>query len=90
MIDLDQFLRLALTYRDALEVPTTTVSWRVFGDSKKLDALADGADIQSRRLVAAWHWFAEHWPTDANWPVDVPRPLPSPHANNNASSEPAA
>lgn len=79
MSGIDQLLLVASTYAAAVNVPLTTVSSRVFDDSKKLPALADGnADIQVKRLEAAMRWFAENWPEGTRWPRSVPRPTPAP------------
>ena len=64
MIDIDTLISRADDYKRLLNIPEdTTVSYRVFGDSKKLSALRCGADITVRRFNAAMRWF------DYNWPV---------------------
>ena len=40
----------------------TTLSHRIFGDSKKLTALRGSADITVGRFNAAMRWMAENWP----------------------------
>lgn len=40
----------------------STVSYRVFGDTKKLGAMRRGADITTRRFKAAMQWFDQNWP----------------------------
>lgn len=42
--------------------PDVTLSYWVFGDSKKLAALRGEADITLGRFDAALSWFATHWP----------------------------
>jgi len=75
MSALDHLLTVATAYAAAESVEFKTVSWRVFGDSKKLEAIRDGgADIQVRRLEKAMSWFAARWPDHTPWPDDVPRP----------------
>lgn len=74
MSAIDQLLSLCREYGRATGVDTTTVSWRVFGDSKKLGAIIDGADIQTRRLERAVGWFSANWPESAQWPATVARP----------------
>lgn len=74
---IEQLLAISREYADAEQVSTSTVSWRVFGDSKKIAAIQGGADIQTRRFERAIQWFSDNWPEGAVWPADVPRPAPS-------------
>ena len=75
MSAIEQLLRVAGEYRRATGLETKTVSWRVFEDSKKLEAMERGdADIQTRRFERAMSWLSENWPADAVWPADVKRP----------------
>lgn len=74
MNGIDQILRVARVYADAEEIDLSTVSWRVFGDTKKLKAMERGADIQVRRHEAAMTWFSANWPKNARWPKGVARP----------------
>ena len=67
-------LALCSEYGRAAGVEPSTVSWRVFGDTKKLQALAGSADIQVRRCERAVQWLSDHWPEGAEWPDDVERP----------------
>jgi hypothetical protein len=73
MSGIDQLLAVARAYATAAELDLSTVSWRSLGDTKKLGAIVDGADIQVRRLEKTMQWFSDNWP-DAPWPADVPRP----------------
>lgn len=74
MSAIDHLLRLCSEYRRATDSKVETVSWRVFGDSKKLQALIDGQDIQVKRLEKAIRWLASNWPDGATWPQDIDRP----------------
>jgi hypothetical protein len=74
MSGIDQLLALAREYARAEDVELTTVSWRVFGDTKKLGALESGSDIQVKRYEAAITWFDKNWPAEAAWPSAVARP----------------
>lgn len=67
-------IRAAEAFRDASGLERTTVSWRLFGDSKKLDALIAGSDIQVRRYEGAMAWLSGNWPEDVDWPEGVVRP----------------
>jgi hypothetical protein len=76
MSAIDHLLRLCAEYRAATDTKVETASWRIFGDSKKLQALLDGQDIQVKRLEKAIRWLADNWPADARWPEDIARPAP--------------
>jgi hypothetical protein len=71
---IDQIRDLAAAYAAATGLEPSTVSWRVFGDTKKLAMIADGADLTTRRFEAAVSWFSAHWPAGAAWPATVRRP----------------
>jgi hypothetical protein len=63
MLNITYLIRLADAYKTALGMPEdTTVSYRVFGDTKKLAAIRSGADLTTRRYNAAIAWFRDHWP----------------------------
>lgn len=76
MGSIDMLLRLARLYAEAEGVELTTVSSRVFDDGKKLSAIEQGADLQTRRLERAIQWLSDNWPSQAKWPVDISRPQP--------------
>ena len=76
MIDHLTLLTLADLFTGATGVRDVTLSHRLFGDSKKLAALRDGADITVGRFNSAVRWFSTNWPEDLAWPHSVPRPEP--------------
>ena len=78
MSGIDRLLMLARAFAEAQGLELSTVSWRVFGDTKKLGALEHGADIQVRRCESALQWFSDHWPDGLAWPDGVPRPTSQP------------
>ena len=76
-------IEIAAAYRAAADVPLeTTVSYRVFGDTKKLAQLRGSADITLSRFNAAMTWFAENWPEGHSLPKElapwVAAPAPAP------------
>lgn len=77
MSSIDQLLTVAKAYGAAHGIDLSTVSWRALGDTKKLRALEEGRDIQVRRYEQTMAWFSENWPSGAEWPADVERPLPT-------------
>lgn len=74
MSGIDQLLSVARAYGAATGLEPSTVSWRVFGDGKKLGAIEAGADIQVRRYERAIQWFSDNWPEGTAWPEGVDRP----------------
>lgn len=56
-------VQIADAFRDASGgLKESTLSYRIFGDSKKLTSMRTDADITLGRFNAAMHWFAENWP----------------------------
>lgn len=88
MSSLDDLIAVARAYGEAEDIDLSTVSWRALGDTKKLDAIVAGRDIQVRRFEKTMHWFADHWPPAAIWPADVARPSP-PQAPDHEPAETA-
>ena len=75
MFDTDHLIKLADAYKAACNLQDdTTVSYRVFGDSKKLGDMRRGADITTRRFNAAVEWFGKNWPEDSPRPAGLLTP----------------
>lgn len=74
MLQIAHLLELADEYRRVAGVEDKTLSFRIFGDSKKLAALRSGADITTERFNSALVWFDANWPDKATWPEGVQRP----------------
>lgn len=91
MIDLGTILKLADAYAAATDVREVTLSHRLFGDSKKLGALRNGADITVGRFNAALLWFSANWPDNVAWPAAIDRPAEgeAPTGARPASAAPA-
>ena len=72
MESIDRLIRIADAYKAVAGVPEdTTVSHRVFRDSKKLTALREGGDITVTRFNAALAWFAANWPDGSPFPAEL-------------------
>lgn len=64
MFAIDTLIARADAYKKAAGIADdSTVSYRVFGDTKKLAALRKGADLTTRRFNSAMKWFEQNWPT---------------------------
>lgn len=69
---------VAKAYCEADGVPPKTLSWRIFNDGKKLDAiLSDDADLMTANWEKAMGWLSTHWPEGAVWPENIVRPTPA-------------
>jgi hypothetical protein len=77
MIDITALLTLSDAYQAATGVPETTVSHRLFNDTKKLALMRVGADITVGRFNHALLWFSANWPEGCDWPDGVARPEPA-------------
>lgn len=87
MIDITALLRRADEYKRLSGImQDKTVSYRVFGDSKKLESLRCGADITVRRFNAAIEWFDQNWPLAENPPQPAASAAPTQeHSHENTS-----
>lgn len=70
----EKILRLASLYGEALGLERTTVSWRLFQDTNKLDALEGGRDLFLGRYESAMLFFSRNWPAHVSWPAGIERP----------------
>lgn len=69
-----QLLTVARAYCRARNLSIARVSTLVFNDGKKLDLIAQGADLGTRGLERAMRWFSAEWPENAAWPDGIERP----------------
>lgn len=73
----DQLLTVSEAYCRAVSRSEARISTLVYGAGNAICRLRNGADMGSERLHNGIQWFSDHWPTDAAWPVEVPRPEPA-------------
>ena len=79
MLQIAHLIALADEYQRACPIEDKTLSFRIFGDSKKLTALRGTSDLLTGRYNAAIAWFSANWPEKAKWPAEVARPyVPAP------------
>jgi len=62
MYSITRLIVLADAFKVATDLPDTTLSYRIFGDSKKLTQLRRGRDITTSRFNAAIEWFRANCP----------------------------
>lgn len=69
MVSTSTLVQLADSYKLASNISRdTTVSNRVFSDTKKLGALRSGSDITLGRFNDAVAWFRTNWPEGSEFP----------------------
>ena len=76
-MDCESLLRLGRLYAAHKGLTLNTVSTYVAGSGDTLARLKRGHTITLRRVERIAQAFADHWPADAPWPQDIPRPAPS-------------
>lgn len=63
-------ISVSVAFREAIGLAQeTTLSHRVFGDTKTLAQLRAGSDITLGRYNRAMLWFATHWPDGIEAPA---------------------
>ena len=69
-------IRLVDTYRRHATGAESTIARLASGSGATIARLRRGADITTRRAARIIQWLSDHWPPDAEWPADIPRPPP--------------
>ncbi len=67
-------LAVANAYCGHTGLSRSRVATIVFNDGKKLDLIARGADLNTRRYEKAMLWFSANWPEALAWPTGIERP----------------
>lgn len=69
---IDTILIIADCYREMAGIPAEkTLSYRIFGDSKKLEMMRSGGDLTVTRYNMAMSWFAHCWPDGQPMPAEL-------------------
>lgn len=71
-----QLLKLVPVYCAATGLAEATISTKLFNDGKRIETVRSGGDLGAEKATRAIEWLSNHWPADAIWPHDVPRPDP--------------
>ena len=66
----------------------STIGRLASGDGRTYARLRAGADITTRRAARIVQWLSNHWPADAEWTSDIPRPPPAPGSPAAAPPDP--
>lgn len=74
----DDLLECVDLFRTLTGVEEVTLSYRIFGDTKKLRQLRGPAGITLDRFNAAMIWLAVNWPAGAELPGKLGGYLPAP------------
>lgn len=85
-----RLLRTAELFARATGRSITTVSRLATGSGLTVRRLAEGKGITTHRSARVLQWFSDHWPEDLAWPIDIPRPAPSPDSPAAQPPEPVA
>ncbi|ACI92682.1 conserved hypothetical protein [Afipia carboxidovorans OM5] len=79
MHSIENLTAVANAYSGATDTPLKTLSWRIFNDGKKLDAVVSGkSDLTTSRYDLAMQWFSDNWPPRCAWPKGIARPAKKP------------
>jgi hypothetical protein len=71
----DQIARLADAHSHHRQLKLSTVSTYAANDGKWLESIRKpGVSCTLRKALAVVEWFSRHWPSDLDWPSDIPRP----------------
>ncbi|MEH7830348.1 hypothetical protein [Gemmobacter denitrificans] len=73
-MDKGQLIMLGQSFAAHAGLELSTVSTYAANDGKWLNRLQGGASCTLRKAAVVVQWFSDHWPTDLEWPADIPRP----------------
>jgi hypothetical protein len=76
-------VKVGTRFSVATGLASSTVGMRVARDGRFFDRLTDGRGFTVKTYDNVLQWFSDHWPDNAEWPRDVPRP--EPHRNGAAA-----
>ena len=60
----------------------STLSTYAAGAGDFYGRLKRGHDVTTRRAARVAQWLSDYWPSDLEWPSDIPRPAPSSSKDN--------
>lgn len=74
MVDIKQFLELVKRFGEVKGLAETTVSLRLFNDTRRLRILREGGDLGVRKAEVAVRYMSDQWPAGVAWPKGIKRP----------------
>ena len=83
-MDSDHILTLTRLYAQHHGYTVATVSTYIAGSGDTFARLERGHTITLRRAAELIQKFSDHWPTDQEWPADIPRPPVTPPESEEA------
>ncbi|WP_143273353.1 hypothetical protein [Azospirillum palustre] len=69
-----QLSTLAAQYASAMGVSEARVATRAMNDGSFFKRISSGGSCSVDVYLRLKQWFADHWPSDLEWPVGVDRP----------------
>ncbi|CUH68034.1 hypothetical protein TG4357_03353 [Thalassovita gelatinovora] len=73
-METDCIVELAEAFASHCGLKLSTVSTYAANDGKWLDGLKGNASCTLRKASVVIRWFSDNWPSDLEWPADIPRP----------------
>ena len=70
-------VRLARAYSSHRGISVARVGFLAADDGKFIARLESGKTCTLRTADRVSRWLSEHWPSDLEWPPDIPRPEPT-------------
>jgi hypothetical protein len=50
------------------------VSTQIFNHGNRIKQIREGAGFTVASFERALNWFSTNWPTEIDWPTDIPKP----------------
>jgi len=69
-----KLIRLADAYAEHRNVKTWRVGHLAAGRGGFFENLRNGGKTSTERFETVLGWFSKNWPSDLDWPEDIPRP----------------
>lgn len=68
-------IKLVTALADQQGVTHYAISMRIFGKGDFFQNMIEkGWDCRTRTAERVMRWFSDNWPSDLEWPSDIPRP----------------
>jgi hypothetical protein len=71
---IDALLAVVAEYQRCTGQSATSISLSAARDRSFFSDLSQGRTVTLRKLDEVLRWFSAHWPDNANWPPELPRP----------------